>query len=50
MSFEIGVRAASKIPKSVVFGSLPLRLIKSQCSKSYEEQKIGYVEVRNSKN
>jgi hypothetical protein len=46
MVFEIGVRTTSKIPKGVVFGSLPPRLIKSQNSKSLEDQKIGFVEVR----
>ncbi|XP_028401769.1 zinc finger protein 248-like [Dendronephthya gigantea] len=45
MVFEIGVRAASIIPKGVVFGSLPPRLIKSQNNKSLEDQKIGFVEV-----
>lgn len=46
MFFDIGVRAASKIPKGVVFGSLPPRLIKSQNNKSLEDQKIGFVEVK----
>ena len=45
MFFEIGVRAATKIPKGVVFGSLPPRLIKSQNSKSLDDEKIGFVEV-----
>ena len=49
MFFEIGVRAATKIPKGVVFGSLPPRLIKSQNSKSFEDEKIGFVEVRSDK-
>ena len=44
MFFEIGLRAASKIPKGVVFGSLPTRLIKSQ--NNLEDHKIGFVEVR----
>jgi hypothetical protein len=44
MFFEIGLRAASKIPKGVVFGSLPPRLVKSQ--NNLEEQKIGFIEVR----
>lgn len=45
MSFEIGVRTTCKIPKGVVFGSLPPRLIKQQNDMSLEGQKIGYVEV-----
>lgn len=41
--FDIGVRAASDIPMGVGFGSIPVRLIKSQ--NSHEDQKIGFVEV-----
>lgn len=45
MYSEIGILAASRIPKGVLFGSLPTRLIKSESND--DEQKFGFVEVTN---